>query len=342
MFASFQRTLWIGLLAATASVGPVLAEGVKGRPIEYSTPRQERDQSEPAALVPGQTRLDQWESELNNPFKSLLPGKSLDGMIMPTPLPLPPSSVPMPRSRDNNKRDWMFQTPEEMFAIQTLEDKYKAPELTADGRNRKDVRPMERAYMDALDATWSAMRTNGSGQVQSSDFIGGYRPGGFGGTPNPTPGNSLPGSMNQAEESIRRAFGMDPGTDGSRPTDATDFFKFNNQFTAPNKPTDSEIQRAAQYRQILDFNNPLSDSSVPNAPGVSSPFSSPYVDSSFFELPQRAAPMPAATLGGDLSGSTLSGAVLPAWSPPVASPDPAPITAAPTTSPFFTSPRRNF
>jgi len=318
-----------------------LAEGLKGRPIEFSEPRHERGKTESSTLLPGQSRLDQLESDLASPFKSFVPGKSLDGMMMTAPLPLPvPPSVPGPRARelDNNKRDWMFRTPEELFSIQTMADKYKAPELTSDGRDQKDVRPMERAYMNVLEATWSAMGTNAP-----AERAGGLYDPRAGRLQDPL-ANPLPGTASELENNVRRAFGGNAGFGSSRSTDAADFFKFNNG-QIPNKPTEAQMQRTEAYMRILDFNNALPDATTASGGAMESyqsPFASPYVNRAFFDPPKPAAPA-SSPLGGGLNGSPGNSTFTPSWSTPVTPPAPEPVRVTPpSSSPFFNSPRPNF
>lgn len=327
----------VGLLLAACGGGTLFADGVKGRPIEFSEPPGERGKTAQTRLVPGQTRLDQWESELNRPFQGLAPGKSLDGMILSTPLPMPPPAVQSPRARElsDKKREWMFRTPEELLAIRTVEDKYKAPELTPDGRNRDDLRPMVRAYYDAAEAAQSPAISNQYSQPVASPY--GSEPGSmFTGFDSRSP---FMAQASPLETELRRALGWDPTTGNPRAAEATDFFKFNNGFKAAGKPTAAELQRVEDFKQILDFSNIQPDASTPNTDHM---FSSPYVDHSFFDPPKPPVSAPAATLGGGLAGASIGASTAPSWTSPAPPPaEPAKSVTAPS-SPFMNIPRRNF
>ena len=124
---SLQRILWLGaLLGVTAGALPA-GEAPHGRPIQFSEPRDERGTTNVQSLMPGRsTMLDQLEADINRPFKSIVPGDSLNGMIMPGPQPMPQSTLPSARVRElmNKRKDQMYLTPEEMLLPKSLEESY--------------------------------------------------------------------------------------------------------------------------------------------------------------------------------------------------------------------------
>jgi hypothetical protein len=218
-----------------------------------------------------------------------------------------------------------------MLNRSSLEKGLKAPELTADGRNREDLSPMERRFMEATEGR-SVSATN---QVN----IGG-------------PGAGLPGwanstapGMTQMEKDFRQALGMEPnpmavavpGTAGSLVPPGS--------FQTVT-PSQAEMQRREAFMQILDSNN-----SRPAAkPGSieANPFATRYVDSTFYDPPKPVAPPPVTPpasmgLGAGLDGSSLAGQSASIWSTPPPVVQPPVRSVAPPVSPFGGgAPRRTF
>src|ERR1043165_8552014 len=159
----WQRSLWLGALICAVGGGSLLAGDVpKGRPIEFSEPRSERTNNV-QSLMPGHsTMLDQLEADINRPFKSIIQGNSFNGLIMPEPGTAPQPTVPSARVREmiNRQNDKKYLTTEELYVPKTLEDRYKIPELTPDGRDMRSLRPAERQMIRALEGTPSKLPTN--------------------------------------------------------------------------------------------------------------------------------------------------------------------------------------
>jgi len=332
-------SLSLGILLAACSGGALFAEDQSVRPIEFSGPSAQDGTAAPGTLVPGQTRMRQWESEVNRPLQGLTPGNTLDGMMLNSPLPMPPPSVTSshPRGDEDKTRDWMFRTPEELFGIKSVEDKYKAPELTPDGRNRETLRPMVRAYLDAAEAARNPAAANSTVQTLETTYGSGINP--------ELPGldSALPFSApaNPFGNELQKALGWEANPGVSKNTDATDFFKFNNGYKAPDKPTAAELQRVEELKRLYDFNNTLPETATSGSDPM---FSSPYVDKAFWDPPQPAFPSTtASTLNGGLNGASLGSATTPAWTPPTPSPAPEASRSVSTpASPFMNIPRRNF
>jgi hypothetical protein len=92
-----------------------------------------------------------------------------------------------------------------------------------------------------------------------------------------------------------------------------------------------------EFKQILDF------SGTEGGTRAEGGYSTPYVDSSFYDPPKQAMPAPATpALGGTLNGGTLGSGGSAAWSQPMApTPPPKPQPPAPAPSPFMPIPRNN-
>lgn len=330
------HSLTIGLLAVVLSTEPVSAQGAKGRPIEYANPSFTSDDTDSNLLKPGQSRLGQLESDLSRQFKGLTPGSSLDGLIMPAPLPVPPPSVPSAHSAEALKRqDWIYLTPEELMEIRSTQDKFKEPELTADGRDRNSLRPMERAYMDAMNLARESGVTNQmygpSGAQTGLGLPGLVRESGFGAAPF----TGIPGT---GESNWERAMRFGSSFGGSQSSsDATDFSKFNQSpFSSQPKFSESQLRRAEQFMEIHNFSGTPLQTAEPGSPQM---FSSPYVNSSFFDTPKPTLPATSPSLGSSLSGVATP---VPTISTPVFTPAAEPTRPTPPPSPFMNISRSGF
>jgi hypothetical protein len=346
MIILLQRAFLLGTMLAVATTEAFAADSSWGRPIEYSEPRDNHVKLDPGSLSPGNTRLDQLESDLNSPFKSFRSGNSLDGLMMTAPRPLPPPAVQSPKSKAliNQKRDSIFLKPEEIYSLKSFEDQYKAPELTPDGRKMDDLRPMERRMLESLDANQTPFST-GPDNAYSSP---GYNP--YNGKSVPVGDSATSGTGNAFDRGLRSLLGTDTDSSADRSIsrDAADFFGLNNNaFKPATKLTESELQRRDAFMQIV---NPNYTAPVAGATPGSGGFATPYVDSSFYDPPKMEAPKPVITpqptppLGGGLNGSALGTGSTPSWSSPYTPPPPVRVNPTPpvSASPFMSIPRRTF
>lgn len=335
---SLQRILWLGALLCATTSGLQAADVPRGRPIEFSEPRDERDATNVQSRMTGRTTmLDQWEADIHRPFKSILPGNSLNGMILTDPRPQPPPALPSARVRDLRNRKWdhKYLTPEELYLPKSLEDAYKAPEITPDGRNVNSLRPMERHLLKSLNADEAKLATN-----RMNLMLGpGYGNPDGGAFPNPNGGSPAYGTANPQGNNLRKALGMDNDSTSVRAREARDtreLFGLGGGFKANPKLTSSELQRREAVMQLY---NPNYIAPVEGAaPGAGS-FSTPYVDSSFYDPPKPVALPPAAPFPGSPASAATP------YAPSYVPPPPAPVKPAPTpapASPFINVPRRNY
>jgi hypothetical protein len=325
------RSLTVTWLAVLAVGSVAWSQGVASRPIQFSGPKKES--SDDTTLNPNQSRLGMLENELNRPFQNITPGRSLDGVMLNTPLPAPPPATRNSRDRNmNNKRwEWMYRSSEEMMSVESIEDRYKQPELTPDGRDRSKLRPMERAYFDAMH---SGAATNQFGAGPNAAYNSSL-PGAFGGTALGT----SPDSFNSVESMWQRSMQTSSGVTAPRTTDATDFSAFGRNSGSPTRPTDAQIRRAEQFMEIYNFSGtPMPESS----PGSSHIYISPYVNRSFFDLskpqPTTAAPALSSSVGSASLGMPGPAPGIPSYSPPASGPS---RSAAPA-SPFMNVTRGGF
>ncbi len=313
---------WISLFAAAVPV----AAAPKGQAIEFSEPRNERGLTNTPGLMPGRSRLDRIEAELNGPLKTILKGNSLEGMLMPAP-PMIPPPVLQPRNRENTdrKRDQMYLTPEDLYSVKSIEDTYKAQEMTPDGRRVKDLRPMEKWVRQALNAGQPTNRAAAASMLENNYGVPGQE------SQNP--------ADNLLRKELRKVFGLDAKPD-LRDRGAQESSGFGDGFNQSSdaKLSADEFQRRESFMKNLDPNYvPAPAGSTVGGGG----FSTPYVNSSFYD-PPKAAPVVSASAISSTPGVTAvqpdlwkASFVQPA---PVAKSEPAPAPV----SPFMNAPRRSF
>lgn len=327
---SLQRFLWLGvLLGAAAGVSPA-AEPAHGRPIEYSEPRSERGTTNVTTLMPRRsTLLDQLESDINGPFKSIIPGSSLNGGIMLESRTLPAPPPPSPRTRDNqnNKRESLYLTPED-YAPKPLEEFYKAPELTPDGREVKSLRPLERQIYKSFNPARTAAATNQANVILGPGY--GRNEGGI--FANPNGSSAAFGAMNPLESALRKALGREGDSRPREARDSRDLFGLGESYKPAARLTPSEIQHRDAFMEIYNPNHTPTASGAAPSGGMFAP------DRSFYDPPKPIVTPPAPTVPGYYGSSPSSiKPYTPSYTPP-----PLPPAATPTpASPFISLPRRN-
>lgn len=326
MIHALQVSLVVALVALTGTRATCSAQS--GRQIQYSEPRTERSSTNLNRLGQGLSRLDRLESELNRPFEFVTSGNSMEGSFLTAPLPTPPPAVNNPRVKEliDRKRDFPFLKPEELYHIQSPADLYKAPELTADGRDRSSLRPLERALLDKDNPNGLANSPTGNRLNSWNEGLPG------------SPGNPARGGLSDIERNLQNLMGKyGGGADQAKSSvrQAADFFGYGaSQMPVVNKRTASEIQRIEEFKKIYDFNNSRPAGLTPTD---ATRHSNPYIDSSFYDLPARAAtptPSPVAT-------PSTFGTMFPGYNTPP--PAPAPVkTYTPPASVFQSVPKRTF
>jgi hypothetical protein len=301
-----------------------------GRQIQFSEPRSERVNTNLNRLGQGLSGLDRLESDLNKPFQFMTPGDSMKGRFLNAPLPVPPPAVNSSRVKEliDRKRDYPFMSSEELFQVPDPTERFKAPELTSDGRDRKSLRPMERALLDEANATALTIPSPTDKLNRMS------------GNPFSSSGQTMPGTLNgnmgNFDRELKNLLGMEnsSGLDNaaSRPVGG-DFFSYGeNSLPTGSRRTPSQIQRIEEFKKLYDFNNTLPSSTTPSDV---SKYANPYVDRSFYDLSAKPA---AAAANSGLTGRSI------AESAPVYTPPPvAPVQVyTPPPSAFPSVPKMNF
>lgn len=246
---------------------------------------------------------------------------------MPAPQ-LGPKPILQTREPDasSRRRDQMYQTPDDLYSVKSIEDIYKAQELTADGRKMRNLRPMERWVIQTLAAGQGTNNAPVASAVNSVFSENNY---GQPGELNPNTGNNL------LKQELRKVFGLDKESVArDRNQGASELFGLG---AAP-KITQAEFQNREAFMQNLDPNY------VPAPAGASqsgSAFSTRYVNSSFYDPPKvaPAVPTPAAS-----SYPSAASGQADLWKTTFQQPTPVatPPPPAPPVSPFLNSPGHRF
>ena len=260
------------------------------------------------------------ECGICNPEKiaGLKPGESLPDLMLTAPQP-PAVPPPSPRARPATKRPDNYLLPPEELYLPTLEENFKPPQLTEDGRDVKSLSPMERALRDSYDRSRNPLLTNQPG-------FGPGRGGLLGGNPILRPAQP---------NAFQRTLGTEADSSAAKlreAMEAREMFGLGGGFGGP-KLTPLELQRRNQMMELYNPNYTRPEPGALPAPGV---FSTPYVDSSFYDPPKAAAVAPAPAPVAVAPTVNFS----PAFAPP---PEPSRAAALPApATPFVTVPRRNF
>lgn len=99
---------------------------------------------------PRQGSLKQLEQDLFRPFDSIAPKGSLDGAFVPA-MPEPSANAPGIQSKRakellERRRDWIFETPEEILSTPLTEDILSRREKEKNNEDKSNLSPVERFY----------------------------------------------------------------------------------------------------------------------------------------------------------------------------------------------------
>lgn len=94
--------------------------------------------------------LKQLEQDLFKPFEKIAPESSLDGVFLPT-TPEPRPATPAIQSKRvkellERRRDWVFETPDEILATSSAEEILKSRDNLKDDDDKAKLSPLERFY----------------------------------------------------------------------------------------------------------------------------------------------------------------------------------------------------
>jgi hypothetical protein len=126
----------------------VAEEGKAEQPAQVSTAKSV-NATNSTSFKPKQNGLKQLEQDLFRPFESISPKGSLDGAFAPMMQPQPNTpAVQSKRAREllEHRRDWVFETPEEILAAPSTDDVLNRRDKDRQSDEHSKLSPMERYY----------------------------------------------------------------------------------------------------------------------------------------------------------------------------------------------------
>jgi hypothetical protein len=142
--SSPQSSLALAMLLVGSS--SLAQDNTHGRPIEFSDPKSPGISTNVSPLSK-KSLLRELEDDLTKSFqRSLSSHSSLDGVVVP-----PPRTGPMIQSKKmkeqlERKKNWVFNTPEDLTSAPTLEGLLRIPDYAVDPENKKSRSSVERYY----------------------------------------------------------------------------------------------------------------------------------------------------------------------------------------------------
>jgi len=119
-----SRTVALLLVGGAMVWGGVAETGERGRPIEFSRPKDGLARTNVLSPAESRNALKQFEDDLSRSFQIFDPQSSLSG-VLPMPGPPPPARPVIPsqraRAQMERRKNWVFAAPEEDLGILTPE-----------------------------------------------------------------------------------------------------------------------------------------------------------------------------------------------------------------------------
>jgi hypothetical protein len=146
-----RLVLLTAVVSAGVGVCAVRADEKKGEQPSNSSGSSSRIAiSNSPSFKPKQNGLKQLEQDLFRPFENLSPKGSLDGAYVPS-MPEPqmaPPAVQSKRAKEllERRRDWVFETPEEILPMQSTDDLANRSDKDKDSEDKTKLSPLERFY----------------------------------------------------------------------------------------------------------------------------------------------------------------------------------------------------
>ena len=348
----FFAALWLAALAPASAQQPSSQHGSGIRFTEPESPVTSTNLTEPSAKKPIFGGLDR---TVRKPFEFFKTEDSFSGVLAP-----PPQRVTLPalnsrRAKEllDRRKNWVFNTPEEMYGIQSPEQMMNVREFGPDGEEKAPKNSFER-YVERMEKASAQAATN---QVASDNLPSWLKPdageeeSAFGKDGKQTD-HSIFGNV---ETNSKRTSGngeftslFSSGPDTTTERSSSTFFSFR-PADSGDKPAGKDAareMRMQEFKQLLETSSPVSS-------GIGAGFGS-FTPS----RPEVAATVPAFS-AGNLGLDSFSPqpatrpATLPSLSPSAALPNyatpslsPPPVTPASRTyappPPAFELPRRKF
>jgi hypothetical protein len=138
------------IAGAGLDVCGVRADEKRAEPTELSNSRSSNAITNSPSFKPKQNGLKQLEQDLFKPFENFSPKGSMDGAYVPS-MPQPQSAAPAVQSKRakellERRRDWVFETPEEILANMSTDDVMNRRDKDNEGEDKMKLSPLERFY----------------------------------------------------------------------------------------------------------------------------------------------------------------------------------------------------
>jgi hypothetical protein len=147
-FYALRLVLLVAAFAAPVNTFSLRAD--ENKQSTESSPKSGSSITNTTSFKPRQNGLKQLEQDLFKPFETISPKGSLDGAFIPT-MPQPQPNAPAVQSKRakellEQRRDWVFETPEEILAAPSTDDVLNRRDNPKQGDNKSKLSPMERFY----------------------------------------------------------------------------------------------------------------------------------------------------------------------------------------------------
>ncbi len=220
----FRR--WFGLFAIVF-VG-LAAGGARGqdKPADKAlpagdVPKGPEATGNPVRPVMRKNALMRLEEDLARSLGGFRPPPVLEGDTTPQqPRPRPNPVIPSKRAREQAERrkDWVFMNPDEPAAGLTIEEMFKVPGIESDGREVKQLSPLERFYQ-GLEQRYSA-KTNAK-QPAENDPFSSRKTAGSRNEAGAFEDANLPADVQDPDQNLRKLLGTDTPAQTPAPTYGT-------------------------------------------------------------------------------------------------------------------------
>jgi hypothetical protein len=165
---------WVGLTMAIFA-GSLITSGVRAAESNPATEMGSKSGNvitNAPSFKPRQNGLKQLEQDLFRPFETIAPKGSLDGAYVPT-MPEPQPNTPNVQSKRakellERRRDWAFETPEEILATST-DDTMNRRDKGKQSEDKSQLSPIERFYERLYSKDKKDSNRNGNKRNELSD-----------------------------------------------------------------------------------------------------------------------------------------------------------------------------
>src|ERR1700722_7822910 len=149
-FQPSKLKLWLSVFSAFAMILSASAQQ-DGRSIIFSTPQKNDASATTPSLTPQTPDQQDFANQFQAPSDMLKSGIPAQQLTMPQPQFISPAAQEQMKQSRENKQNWAFMTPEEIFGVAQPDDSLG---------QKKRQSPMER-YLGRQDQLRSGMVTNG-------------------------------------------------------------------------------------------------------------------------------------------------------------------------------------